>query len=88
MFQQLSNMSRRVRMLIQGSYFHFPTASEEPKSIVALALTPVKGLCGIICDGAFASYKEMARAKAGQVGANLTTDKFSTIASIDQIANN
>lgn len=56
------------------------------KSVVALAMKPIKGLRAIITDGAFASYKEMAKQKAGQVGANLTTDNFSTIDYIDKLA--
>lgn len=56
------------------------------KSIVALAMKPVKGLRAVISDSTFASYKEMAKQKAGQIGANLTTDDFSTINYVDQIA--
>lgn len=56
------------------------------KSITALARQPVKGLRGVISYGAFSSYKVMARQKAGQVGANLTTDQFSAIQYVDQIA--
>lgn len=56
------------------------------KSVVALAMKPVKGLRAVITDGAFASYKEMAQQKAGQVGANLTTNDFSAIDYIDKLA--
>ena len=56
------------------------------KSVVALAQKPIKGLRAVITDGAFSSYKEMAKQKAGQLGANLTTDDFSTIDYIDKLA--
>jgi len=56
------------------------------KSVVALAMQPIKGLRAVITDGTFASYKDMAMQKAGQVGANLTTDNYSTINYIDKLA--
>lgn len=56
------------------------------KSVTALALKPVKGLCGVIVDGGFASYQDMARQKAGQFGVNITTDELSAVDYVDQIA--
>lgn len=56
------------------------------KSIVAIATKPIKGLRGVITYGAFSSYRQMARQKAGQVGANLTTDQFSAIQYVEKIA--
>jgi uncharacterized protein len=47
------------------------------QSITALAEAPVKGLRGIVIDGAFASYQAMARVIGGQLGASLVTDELS-----------
>ena len=47
------------------------------KSVTALAETPVKGVCAVVIDGAFASYQTMARVMAGNLGANLVTDELS-----------
>jgi len=47
------------------------------QSITALAESPVKGLRGIVIDGAFASYQSMARIMGGQLGASLVTDELS-----------
>jgi fermentation-respiration switch protein FrsA (DUF1100 family) len=46
------------------------------KSITALAETPVKGLCAVIIDGTFASYRRMARVVGGQLGESLVTDEL------------
>ncbi len=46
------------------------------KSVTALGETPVKGLRAIITDGAFSSYRSMARVIAGQFGANMVTDEL------------
>ncbi len=46
------------------------------KSIAAIAMKPIKGLCAVITDSAFASYKEMARLKGGAVGADLISDEY------------
>lgn len=56
------------------------------KSIVALAIKPVKGLRAVIVHGGFASYRDMARQKAGQIGAHLTTDHFSAIDYVHKLA--
>lgn len=56
------------------------------KTIASIGMKPVKGLRAVITDGAFASYKQMARQKAGQVGANLTTDELSPILYVGKIA--
>jgi fermentation-respiration switch protein FrsA (DUF1100 family) len=45
-------------------------------SLAALAETPVKGLRAVITDAAFSSYRAMAEAIAGQVGAKLVTDEW------------
>lgn len=68
-----------------GKLVSFSHSLGGAKSVVALAMKPIKGLRAVITDGAFASYKEMARQKAGQVGANLTTDELSTIDYIDKL---
>ncbi len=46
------------------------------QSITALGESPVKGLRGIIIDGAFASYQAMARVIGGQLGASLVSDEL------------
>ena len=46
------------------------------KSVTALGEAPVKGLCAVVIDGAFASYQEMARVIGGQLGASLVTDEL------------
>ena len=45
-------------------------------SLAALAEAPVKGLRAVITDAAFSSYRAMAEAIAGQIGANLVTDEW------------
>jgi fermentation-respiration switch protein FrsA (DUF1100 family) len=55
-------------------------------SLAALAEAPVKGLRAVITDAAFASYRAMAVAIAGQVGANLVTDEWAPKDSIGKIA--
>ena len=47
------------------------------QSVTALGEKPVKGLRGVIVDGAFASYQTMARIIGGQLGASLVTDELS-----------
>ncbi|MEO8613542.1 MAG: alpha/beta fold hydrolase [Luteolibacter sp.] len=47
------------------------------QSVTALGETPVKGLCAIVIDGAFASYQAMAGVIGGQLGASLVTDELS-----------
>jgi len=56
------------------------------KAIVALALEPVENLRAVIVHGSFASYQDMARQKAGQLGVNLTTDELSAIDYVDKIS--
>ena len=56
------------------------------KSIVAIALKPVKGLRAVIVHGTFASYQDMARQKAGKLGADLTTDEFSAVDYVNRVA--
>jgi fermentation-respiration switch protein FrsA (DUF1100 family) len=46
------------------------------KSVTALAETPVRGLRAVVVDGAFASYKTMARVIGGQLGESLVTDEL------------
>jgi fermentation-respiration switch protein FrsA (DUF1100 family) len=46
------------------------------KSVTALAETPVRGLRAVVIDGAFASYKTMARVIGGQLGESLVTDEL------------
>lgn len=55
------------------------------KSIVAIGMKPIKGLRAVIVDGGFASYRDMARQKAGELGAKMTTDELSAIAYVDKI---
>ena len=47
------------------------------KSIAALAERHVDGLRALVVDGAFASYRSMARVASGELGASLITDDFS-----------
>lgn len=56
------------------------------KSIAAIGMKPIKGLRAVIVDGGFASYRDMARQKAGQLGANMTTDELSALGYVDKIA--
>jgi fermentation-respiration switch protein FrsA (DUF1100 family) len=44
------------------------------QSVTALGEAPVKGLRAIVIDGAFASYRAMARAIGGQLGESVVTD--------------
>lgn len=46
------------------------------KSITALGESPVAGLRAIVIDGAFASYRTMARLVGGRLGESLVTDEF------------
>jgi fermentation-respiration switch protein FrsA (DUF1100 family) len=46
------------------------------KSVTALGETPVRGLRAVVIDGAFASYKAMARVIGGQLGESLVTDEL------------
>ena len=46
------------------------------KSVTALGETPVRGLRAVVIDGAFASYKAMARIIGGQLGESLVTDEL------------
>lgn len=46
-------------------------------SVTALGETRVAGLRAVVVDGAFASYKTMARIVAGQLGADLVSDDLS-----------
>jgi fermentation-respiration switch protein FrsA (DUF1100 family) len=46
------------------------------KSVTALAESPVKGLRAIVIDGAFASYRAMARIVGGRLGESLVTDEL------------
>jgi fermentation-respiration switch protein FrsA (DUF1100 family) len=47
------------------------------QSITALGERPVRGLRAVITEGAFASYQQMARVIAGNVGGNLVSDDWS-----------
>jgi len=46
------------------------------KSVTALGETPVRGLRAVVIDGAFASYKTMARVIGGQLGESLVSDEL------------
>ncbi|MCU0752770.1 MAG: lysophospholipase [Akkermansiaceae bacterium] len=46
------------------------------KSVTALGETPVRGLRAVVIDGAFASYKAMARVIGGQLGESLQPGAF------------
>jgi uncharacterized protein len=46
------------------------------KSVTALGEAPVRGLRAVVIDGAFASYKAMARIIGGQLGESLVTDEL------------
>jgi fermentation-respiration switch protein FrsA (DUF1100 family) len=46
------------------------------KSVTALGESPVRGLRAVVIDGAFASYKSMARIMGGQLGESLVTDEL------------
>lgn len=46
------------------------------QSVTALGEAPVKGLRAIVIDGAFASYRAMARIIGGQLGESLVTDEL------------
>jgi len=47
------------------------------KSVAAIAEKHVDGLRAVVIDGAFASYRAMARLVGGELGANLITDELS-----------
>jgi len=55
------------------------------KSLAALAEARPKGLKAIVIDGAFASYQQMAKLVAGELGAELISDEFSPKDSISKI---
>jgi uncharacterized protein len=46
------------------------------KSVTALGETPVRGLRAVVIDGAFSSYRTMARLVGGQLGESLVTDEL------------
>lgn len=56
------------------------------KTLTSIGMKPIKGLRAVITDGGFASYKQMAMEKAGQLGANLTTDELSPIQYVEKIS--
>jgi fermentation-respiration switch protein FrsA (DUF1100 family) len=47
------------------------------KSVTALGESPIKGLRAVVVDGAFASYRSMARLIGGRLGESLVTDELS-----------
>jgi hypothetical protein len=49
------------------------------KSVAALATKRVGGLRAVVVDGAFASYRAMARRMAGQLGEELVTDDLAPV---------
>ena len=49
------------------------------KSVAALAEARPEGLRAVIIDGTFSCYREMARVYAGDLGVNLTTDRWSPV---------
>ncbi|MGB0992120.1 MAG: alpha/beta hydrolase [Akkermansiaceae bacterium] len=56
------------------------------KSLAAIGMKPIKGLRAVISHGGFASYKQMAIQKAGQVGGNLTTDELSALQFVEKVS--
>ncbi len=56
------------------------------KALAALGARPVEGLRAVITDAAFSSYRNIARRKAGAVGAKLVSDELSPIGHVDKIA--
>ena len=60
-----------------GKIISFAHSLGGATSIVALCRKPVPGLCAVITDSAFASYRGMAATVAGNLGRNLVTDELS-----------
>jgi fermentation-respiration switch protein FrsA (DUF1100 family) len=56
------------------------------KSLTAIGESPVSGLRAVIVDGAFASYRTMARVVAGQLGESLVTDELSPRDYVEKIS--
>jgi len=56
------------------------------KSITALAESRPDGLRAVIADGTFACYQEMASVFAGDLGRNLTTNAWSPVAHVADLA--
>lgn len=69
-----------------GTLFSYGHSMGGAKSIAALAEVKPDGLRGVIVDGCFSSYREMARFFAGDLGANLSSDEWSPGAHVAQIA--
>ncbi len=69
-----------------GMLISFGHSMGGAKSIVALAEERPEGLRAVITDGTFACYQEMARAFAGDLGANLTTTHWSPVSHVAAIA--
>jgi fermentation-respiration switch protein FrsA (DUF1100 family) len=56
------------------------------KSITALAEARPDGLRAVITDGTFACYQDMARIFAGDLGRNITTNQWSPVAHVADLA--
>jgi fermentation-respiration switch protein FrsA (DUF1100 family) len=56
------------------------------KSVAALGESPVNGLRAVVIDGAFSSYKMMARVMAGQLGESLVTDDLAPVDYVSKLS--
>jgi len=56
------------------------------KSVTAIGESPVRGLRAVVIDGAFASYRTMARLFGGQLGESLVTDELSPRDYVEKIS--
>ncbi len=56
------------------------------KSVTAIGESPVRGLRAVVIDGAFASYRTMARLIGGQLGESLVTDEWSPRDYVEKIS--
>ena len=56
------------------------------KSVTAIGESPVRGLRAVVIDGAFASYRAMARRIGGQLGESLVTDEWSPRDYVEKIS--
>ncbi len=56
------------------------------KSITALGETPVKGLRAVIVDGAFCSYRGMAKLIGGALAEDLVTDELAPLAYVKKLS--
>ncbi len=56
------------------------------KSLAALGEEMIPGVCGVVCFAGFASYQDMARRFAGEMGVNLVTDDYSARDFVEKIS--